>query len=84
MTATAGMLGDESNGFSKSRVYSFLGLGVLIKNDFLNTNYLQLSLSYYPFIPSQGDNILRANTFQPSDFSLQDFEAGKPDIVVYH
>jgi hypothetical protein len=84
LTATAGMLGDESDGFSKSRVYSYLGLGVLIKNDFLNANYIQISLSYYPVIPQLGNQIFRANSIQPSDLRLQEFEQGKPDIVAYH
>lgn len=83
MTATLGMVGDESNGFSKSRVYSYVGAGVLIKNDFLNANYLQISLSFYPYIPETGYNVFRANSFQPSDFRLQEFGQGKPEVVAY-
>jgi hypothetical protein len=83
LTATLGMPGDESRGFSRSRTYSYLGVGVLIKNDFLNASYFQVSLSYYPIIPQFGRNVFRSNSFQSSDFGLQEFEMGKPAFVAY-
>jgi len=84
MTAIVGMPGDETRGFSRSRTYAYLGMGVLIKNDFLNASYFQISLSYYPIIPEFGRNVFRTNSFQPSDLGLQEFELGKPDFVAYH
>jgi len=78
-----GMAGNEANGFSSSRMYSFVGLGVLIRNDFLNASYFQLSLSFYPNIPGTGDHIFKTNTLRNTEFSLQEFEAGKPDVVGY-
>ncbi|NVO18389.1 MAG: hypothetical protein HXX13_01740 [Bacteroidetes bacterium] len=83
LNCTAGMLGDNTHVFLKSRLYSYIGIGVLIKNDYLNSNYFQLSLAYYPMIPALGNNILKTNSFQPSDFRLQDFEQGKPNFVPY-
>lgn len=61
-----------------------LGIGVLIKNDFLNASFLQISLSYYPVIPSQGNNVMRMNTFSTRDFGLKEFETGKPEIVEFN
>lgn len=76
-----GMLGDATKGFRNSRLYSQIGLGVLIKNDNLVMSAFQLSISFYPVIPGTGNNILRMNTLQTTDFGFRDFEIGKPDMV---
>jgi hypothetical protein len=76
-----GMLGDAENGFRDSKLYSQIGLGVLIKNDNLVMNAFQLSISFYPIIPGKGNNILKLNSFQTTDFGFRDFEIGKPEMV---
>lgn len=78
-----GMLGDAAKGFSGSKVYSQIGLGVLIKNDNLVMNAFQLSISFFPVIPGKGNNILKMNSFQTTDFGFRDFEIGKPAPVVF-
>jgi hypothetical protein len=78
-----GMLGDAENGFRKSKLYSQIGLGILIKNDNLVMNAFQLSISFYPVIPGLGTNILKTNSFQTTDFGFRDFEIGKPDAVEF-
>jgi len=78
-----GMLGDTEKGFRGSRVYSQFGVGVLIKNDNLVMNAFQISLSFYPIIPGKGNNILRINPFETTDFGYRDFEMGKPGVVVF-
>jgi hypothetical protein len=80
---TAAMLGNESNGLSKSRLFSSIGIGVLINNDYLVFNSFQLSVSFYPNIPGQGENIFKTNSFGTTDFGLQDFDFGKPRTVIY-
>ena len=44
-------------------------------------NAFQLSVSFYPVIPGKGNNILKTNAFQTTDFGFRDFEIGKPTIV---
>ncbi|WP_291860125.1 hypothetical protein [Marinilabilia sp.] len=78
-----GMLGDAENGFRESKLYSQIGLGILIKNDNLVMNAFQLSISFYPVIPGLGTNILKTNSFQTADFGFRDFEIGKPDAVEF-
>ena len=78
-----GMLGNDQTGFQASKVYPQIGLGVLIKNDNLVMNAFQLSISFYPDIPGKGKNILKANSFQTTDFGFSDFEIGKPGTVIY-
>lgn len=78
-----GMLGNESSGFSDSRLYTLLGLGILIKNDYLMFNTFQLSMTFYPIIPGRGYNIFNANAFKTSDYGFMDFEISKPGVVDY-
>ncbi|NLO02640.1 MAG: hypothetical protein GX126_10035, partial [Bacteroidales bacterium] len=78
-----GMLGDPAKGFRSGKVYSQIGLGVLIKNDNLVLNAFQLSISFYPVIPGKGNNIFKINSFQTADFGFRDFEIEKPAIVIF-
>jgi hypothetical protein len=83
MTISLGMLGNETRGFQSSRVYSQLGVGFLIKNDHLVMNTFQFSFSFYPSIPGRGNNFMRLNTYQTTDFGFRDFGIGKPEKVVF-
>jgi hypothetical protein len=78
---TLGMLGNEAKGFSRSKVYSQIGFGVLIKNLHLVMNTFQISIAFYPSIPGTGNNILKTNPFKTNDFRINDFEIGKPVTV---
>lgn len=80
---TAAMLGNENIGLTKSRLYSSIGIGVIINNDYLVFNSFQFSVSFYPSIPGQGNNIFKTNSFGTTDFGLQDFDFGKPRTVIY-
>ncbi|MDD4922018.1 MAG: hypothetical protein PHS30_06015 [Bacteroidales bacterium] len=78
-----GVLGDANTGFKNKKVYSQIGLGILIKNENLILNTFQFSLSFYPVIPGYGSNVLKANSFKTTDFGFRDFEIGKPAIKVF-
>jgi hypothetical protein len=77
------LLGNKVAGTKTNKAYSKIGIGVIINNDYLVFSSFQLSLSYYPTIPLQGDNIFRTNAFETSDFGLQTFELAKPRTVLY-
>lgn len=83
ITYTLGMLGDAETGFKTSKIYSQLGLGVLIKNHNLVFNSFQISVSFYPLVPGVGQDVFKMNSFRTSDFGFRDFETGKPSKVVY-
>jgi len=83
LNCSFGMIADESGGFRDSRVYSQLGLGVLIKNENLVINTFQVSISFYPLIPGIGHNVLRMNSINTSDFGFRDFEIEKPGRIKY-
>lgn len=80
---SAAMLGNQDAGLTKSKLYSSFGIGVLINNDYLVFNSFQFSFSFYPSIPGQGKNIFKANSFETTDFGLQDFNFGKPRPVIF-
>lgn len=77
------VLGNSQAGMTKSKAYSKIGIGVIINNDYLVFSSFQLSLSYYPTIPFEGDNVFRTNAFETTDFGLQSFELAKPRTVLY-
>jgi hypothetical protein len=77
------LLGNKVGGTTTSKAYSKIGIGVIINNDYLVFRSFQLSLSYYPTIPFQGDNVFTTNAFQTSDIGLQNFELAKPKTVEY-
>lgn len=79
---TAGMLGQKDINFSRSKLYSQISLGVIISNDYLIFNTFQFSFSYYPNIPD-GNSKYKTNAISTSDFGMQNFEIGKPSIIVY-
>ncbi len=81
---TMGMISDEQTKLYESKVYSKIGLGILIYNDYLVFNSFQLSMAFYPSIPEQGTNIFKTNTFRNTDILLPDYQVGKPVIVPYN
>jgi hypothetical protein len=78
-----GIVGSEASGFRDQQIFSQLGLGVLIKNDFLVYNIFQFSVAFYPSIPGDGRNIFKINVLATTDFGLRDFIIGKPGTVGY-
>jgi hypothetical protein len=74
------MIGDTSD-LGKNKLYSQIGIGLLIKNENLLLNAFQLSIAFYPVMPGRGPNTIRTNSFRTTDLSFKDFEIGKPDIV---
>lgn len=78
-----GMLADDETRFRKSKVYSQIGLGVIIRNENLIFSVFQISLAFYPSIPGVGNNIFKMNSFETTDFGFRDFEIGKPAPVEF-
>jgi hypothetical protein len=81
--ASFGLLGTEASGFSNSRLYSLLGFGLLIRNEYLMFNTFQISLAFYPYIPGSGYNIFKANAYKTNNYGFLDFDISKPKIADY-
>jgi hypothetical protein len=82
LSLTAGMLGDNKTDFKRSKVYSQIGLGVIVSNDYLIFDSFEFSFSFYPNIPD-GNSVFKTNAVYTSDFGLQGFEISKPGLVDY-
>ena len=80
---TLAMIGDQKIGIMDSKVYSKIGIGLIINNDYLVFRSFQISLAFYPSIPGNGTNVLKTNAFDTSDFGFQDFGLDKPRTVIY-
>ncbi len=78
-----GMLTGGESSYGTDKLYSAIGVGCIIRNDYLVFDSFQFSLTYYPQIPGQGDNIFKTNAFANDDFGLLDLEIGKPEPVIY-
>lgn len=83
LSYTMGMLGQPITGFSNSKIYSELGFGVIISNDYLVLNSFQFSFSFFPILPQDGGTTFKSNSIRTYDFGLQDFEISKPLLVNY-
>ena len=84
LNCSFGMLGNQTTGFKKSRMYPEFGLGVLIRNDYLIFRNMQISIAFYPSIPGNDDNVFKVNPIRTTDFGFPDFVIGKPDVVQFH
>ncbi|SFN61236.1 hypothetical protein SAMN05421741_10829 [Paenimyroides ummariense] len=83
-STSIGFMGDNHNRFVTKDMYSKIGLGVVISNDYLVFNNFQLSLAFYPSIPGNGHNIFKTNNLRNTNFDLQQFNYGKPELVPYN
>lgn len=83
LIGTLGMLSNERTVFARSKVYSQLGIGMLIKNENLVLNTFQLSISFYTVINSSEQNVIKLNPIKTTDFDFRVFELGKPEALEY-
>lgn len=81
LNISVAMLGNQENPIIKSPVYSKIGLGVLISNDFLIFNQFQLSIAYYPNIPFEGYHLFKTNSFKNNDFNMPNFRIEQPEVI---
>lgn len=80
---TLGFLDEGNTAFFRNKMYSQLGIGVLINNNYLVFNSFQISFSYYPSSPIDGSNIIKTNAFRNSNIEFRDFQIGQPYVVPY-
>jgi hypothetical protein len=78
-----GIPGNGTDGFANTRLYGLVGLGVLIRNEYLNFNTFQISFTFYPYIPGRGYNIFSANAYKTNNYGFPEFDISKPEIADY-
>jgi len=80
---TLGFLDQGDHIFFSNKMYSQIGIGVLVNNNYLVFNSFQLSFSYYPSLPIEGSNIVKTNAFQNNNIEFRDFQIGQPALIPY-
>jgi hypothetical protein len=83
MNFTIGFLDNGNQKFFNNKMYSQIGVGVLINNNYLIFKSFQFSFSYYPSLPIDGSNIIKTNTFQNTDINFNNFTIGQPYVLPY-
>ena len=83
LSCSFGMIGEDAGKLKNSKLYTQIGLGVLIKNENLVFNTFQISVSFYPVIPGVGQNVFKMNSIKTTDFGFRDFEIEKPGRIEY-
>jgi hypothetical protein len=77
-----GMIADNRARLFSSNFYNSAGLGFLIKNDLLVLNSLQVSISFYPYIPGP-NKTFKINAFRTVDFNIRDLVIDRPEFIEY-
>ncbi len=80
---TMGMLTGGESSYGTDKVYSSIGVGCIVRNDYLVFDSFQFSLTFFPSMPGQGNNIFKTNAFTNDDIGFQDLELGKPSPVLF-
>ncbi|ATA91682.1 hypothetical protein CGC56_05540 [Capnocytophaga canimorsus] len=78
-----GFIGSEHEPWFKNQVYSKIGIGFYVTNDYLMFGDFQVSFCYFPRIPGSGDHIYNFTSVRNYDFELQDLEKRIPHIIEF-
>lgn len=76
-------IGGKEQAYESNKFYSSVGVGVIIRNDYLVFDSFQLSLNFYPRMPGEGNAIIRTNAYRTEDFGFEDFQPSEPQPVIY-
>ena len=80
--AMAAAIGDNKKFiFNSNPIYTRFSLGVMLTNDYFVFNNIRFSLSYYPNIPGQGENLIKTNLIDNRDYQMMDFDFSKPTYI---
>ncbi|MEG0697002.1 MAG: hypothetical protein RR447_07700, partial [Algoriella sp.] len=82
LNTMVGIIGDNKKFiFNNNPVYTRFSLGVMLTNDYFVFNNIRFSLSYYPTIPGNGDNMIKTNLIDNRDYQMMDFDFSKPTYI---
>ena len=78
-----GILGTEEVPLTRSKVYQFYGIGLLIRNELLIASNFQLSIGFYPEIPGIGNSKIKFNPISNYDYNFREFYLAQPAVVPF-
>lgn len=80
---TMGLIGDDNQKLFTGKLYSQIGIGIIISNDYLVFKSFQFSFSYYPNLPQDGGSLFKTNAIRTNDFGLENYGISRPELVKY-
>ncbi|WP_298145886.1 hypothetical protein [Flavobacterium sp.] len=80
---SGGLLGNGISNMINSKLYSKIGAGIIISNDYLVFSSFQISFAYYSNLPNGAANPFQTNSFETTDLRLENFDFGKPRTIIY-
>lgn len=83
LNCSIGSLINDSESLFKEEAYSKFSVGIVINNDYLVFNRFQISFSYYPSIPYEGNNLFKTNAIDNSELDVPTFHLSKPRYINY-
>lgn len=83
-SSSFGLISDENKSVLSGQLYTRIGIGLLLTNDYFVFNRFEISLSWYNKIPGHGNNFFKTNTYHSSDYNLMDFDYVKPELIDYN
>lgn len=78
-----GFIGEEPNPFFKNDLYTKVGFGFLISNDYFVFDNVKISFAFFPNIPGRGQNIMKFNVNTDNPFDLEPYRYEPPHILEY-
>jgi hypothetical protein len=66
-----------------STVYQAYGLGLLLRKENLVVNTIQISIGFYPNIPTGTGTNFKYNPIGINNLNLRDFDVSKPELINY-
>ncbi len=78
-----GMIGNERNGLSHSRLYRSYGMGIRTQNLSLSRNIFELAGVFIPYNPDSGHSSLGVILSTKIELNFPDIAIGKPQIIPF-
>jgi hypothetical protein len=78
-----GLISEDQSELFNSKLYSSLGLGLLIRNDHLANSTFQISISFFPNLFGKSDSY-RINDIRTNNFQLPLIQQDRPEFVNFN
>jgi hypothetical protein len=75
--------GNGINALWDGRTYQAYALGLLIRNEHLITNTFEVSIGLYPYVPGNGNYLIKLDPVGSYNVKARDYNIGKPELVPY-
>ncbi|MEZ4806659.1 MAG: hypothetical protein R2815_04210 [Flavobacteriales bacterium] len=79
-----GGIGNNTEALLSGRLYNAITLGLLVRNENLLVNTFEVSLSFYPYVPSEAGGLFEIGSFTDFSVNAPDLTFTRPDVIGYY